>query len=88
MSWSVSGIGKAAAVRKAIAQQFANGGKCVEPEETIRQTAASLIDKALEGQSDAIAVRVIANGSQSMSSGVVNNNSCSISVEPLYGFVE
>ncbi len=45
MSWSVGAVGKASAVRSEISKQFTNGGKCSEPEESIRQAAASIIDK-------------------------------------------
>jgi hypothetical protein len=88
MSWSVAAIGKSSAVRAAIANQFANGSKCAEPEETIRQAAAAVIDKALEAQAEATAVKVSASGSQSSSGGIVTNNSLSIMVDPMWGFVE
>ena len=88
MSWSVAAIGKPAAVRAAIADQFAKGGKCAEPEETVRLEAAAMMDAALAGQTDpAKAVKVSASGSMSQS-GTTISNSLSVSVEPLYGFVE
>ncbi len=64
MSWSVLAIGKAPAVRAEIAKQFANASKCVEPEETLRQGAAQLIDASLEAQASHSDVRVAASGSQ------------------------
>jgi hypothetical protein len=88
MSWSVTAIGKSSAVRASIAKQFATGSKCAEPEETIRQAVAVVIDKALEAQAEATAVKVSASGSQSSSGGVVTNNSLSIIVDPMWGFVE
>jgi hypothetical protein len=57
MSWSVGATGKAAAVGKAIAKQFADAGKCVEPEESIRQAALAVISAAIAGQAGAVAVR-------------------------------
>lgn len=62
MSWSVSAVGKPSAVRDAITKQFANGGKCSEPEESIRQAAAAIIDKALESQGDKVALNAVIYG--------------------------
>lgn len=89
MSWSVQAIGKAEAVRTNIAQQFDKAGACAEPEESIRQAAKVLIDKAIEAQSGA--VKVVACGSQSFKdwnakTGVTN--AMSITIEPQYGFLE
>jgi hypothetical protein len=89
MSWSVQGVGRAPAVRAAIAKQFSSQGKCSEPEETVRQAAISIIDAALSGQGPSVAVKVSASGSQGTSypSNEVQNQ-LSITIEPLYGFVE
>ena len=86
MSWSVIAIGKARAVRKEIAKQFANV-KCVEPEEMLRQQAASLIDQCLAVQDPTGAVKVFAGGSQSSDRGSIRN-SLTITIEPQWGFVE
>jgi hypothetical protein len=92
MSWSVVAIGKARAVRIEIAGQFARGSKCSEPEETIRQSAAELIDRALSSTSEIFAVKVTANGSQGFKdyskpeNGVHNN--LNIGIEVQHGFVE
>jgi hypothetical protein len=92
MSWGVSAIGKAGAVRASIAGQFSRGGKCVEPEETIRQAAAKIIDTALESISSIYVVKVSASGSQGFKdyskpeNGVHNN--LGIFVEVQHGFVE
>jgi hypothetical protein len=89
MSWSVGGtIGKAPAVRAAIAKQFEQGSKCSEPEETIRQAAAKVIDAALAGQDPSKVVEVNASGSMSMNSGKVDGNSLTIQVTPKWGFLE
>jgi hypothetical protein len=90
MSWSVGAIGKASAVATEIAKQFTNGSKCAEPEESIRQAAASLIATSLGAQTDpSKAVKVQASGSQSEDyTTKLVSNSLSISIEPVYGFVE
>lgn len=91
MSWSVSAIGKAGAVRKGIAQQFASQSKCTEPEETVRMSAAKLIDDSLAGQDEAYPVEVVANGSLtyrdwSAKTGV--SNQLFIQISPKHGFLE
>lgn len=92
MSWGVQAIGKRDAVRNGIATQFATSGKCTEPEESLRQAAAVLIDKALEAISPIYVVKVAASGSQGMKdyskpeNGVFNQ--LSITVEPQHGFLE
>jgi len=89
MSWSVGATGKAAAVAKAIAKQFADAGKCVEPEETVRQAALSVISAAINGQGPKAAVTVNASGHQSGLPGTNEvSNTLTISVQPLYGFIE
>jgi len=89
MSWSVAAIGKPAAVRAAIADQFAKGGKCAEPEETVRLAAASVMDAALAGQTDPTkAVKASADGSMSQYANLVVTDSLTMSIEPLWGFVE
>lgn len=92
MSWSVSAVGKPPAVRASIAKQFTNGPKCSEPEESIRQAAAAIIDKALAEQGDKVAINVSASGSQSADYSTtpptVTSNSLKISVDVIYGFVE
>ncbi len=90
MSWSVSAIGKAAAVKASIADQFSRN-KCSEPEETIRQAAAQLIDLAMSAQDAPAVVKVMASGSQGFrdytaKTGVYNQ--LTITVEPQHGFVE
>lgn len=73
-------------------EQFSRGAKCMEPEETIRQSAASLLEKALDSMTNNFAVKVLASGSQSYKNyskpeeGVCN--SLDIKVDILHGFVE
>lgn len=94
MSWSVSAVGKPRAVAAKLAEDF-NRIKCSEPEESIKNSAASAIAAALSAMPDEYAVRVEANGSQSPFYGkdqrVVPGkflNNLSVRLDPLYGFVE
>lgn len=91
MSWGVSAFGRAAAVRTSIVSQFENGGKCSEPEESVRQAAKVLIDASLASQDPTSVVSVTANGHQSYKdwnakTGLTNN--LSISIAPQAGFLE
>ena len=92
MSWSVSAIGKAAAVKKEIADQFTKGGKCVEPEESIRQAAAQIIDQAVGSIHESYVVQVSAGGSQGYKNyskpedGLFNSLNIDIRVQ--HGFIE
>ena len=91
MSWSVSAVGKPPAVRASIAERFTRN-KCSEPEESIRQAAAAIIDKAIEAQGDKVALQVDASGSQSADYSTqpptVGSNTLHIKLQPIYGFVE
>lgn len=91
MSWSVSAIGKGDAVRKEIARQFVAGAKCAEPEESVRQAAAVLIDASLAGCGPTCAVKVIASGSQSYKDWTTKTgvqNQLIVQVDPQWGFIE
>lgn len=91
MSWSVSAIGKAEAVKAEISGQFAKSGKCLEPEEGIRLEAAKLIDAALAATDKSFVVKVSANGSQGFKDWVNKagcSNNLTISVEPQHGFID
>jgi hypothetical protein len=93
MSWSVSGVGKAPALAAKLEKDFANQSKCAEPEETVRQAARAVIAAALAGQDSGKAIKVDASGSMSNyaeypSTEAKISNTLSISVTPLYGFVE
>jgi hypothetical protein len=67
---------------------------CCEPEEGVRQAAASAIAAALAAQDPNTAVHVEANGhqvNQYHSTGKPSGtfqNTLNIKVEPIYGFVE
>ena len=91
MSWNVAAIGKSPAVRTEIAKQITRY-KCSEPEESVKMSAAALLDAALASQKPDSVVSVSANGSQSQTTGADGTpeftNSLTISVQPQYGFVE
>jgi len=63
MSWSVMRIGRPAAVRRRLAEDFGKN-PCTEPEESIRQAVALQMDKALEGMGQQLCVKCSASGSQ------------------------
>jgi len=89
MSWSIGTVfGRAPAVAEKVAKQFADASKCAEPEETIRQAAAHMIDAALAGQDPSQVVEVSASGSMSTNNGKVTSNSLQIAVSPKWGFIE
>lgn len=89
MSWSVAATGKAPAVCVAIAKQFAGQSKCLEPEEGVRQAAASLIDASLRVQDTSAVVKVSASGHQTTNYQTnASSNYLSILIEPQHGFLE
>lgn len=91
MSWSVSALGKSDAVARKLAADFEKI-RVVGPEVQVVETAAASVAAILAAQVPPTAVSVKAFGSQSQSGGAPGptsyTNSCSIVVEPLYGFVE
>jgi hypothetical protein len=91
MSWSISAIGKPAAVAAKLAAEFAKNS-CSEPEESIRQSVATIVATSLRAFPPDHAVRVEASGSQSCPdfSKAPNEktNNLSVSIMPIWGFVE
>lgn len=90
MSWSVSAVGKAPAVRASIADQFTRTS-CIEPEESVKKRAAEAIDKALEAQDPSTVVKVVASGHMTFKDYTAKtgaSNYCSVLIEPIGGFVE
>lgn len=91
MSWSVSAVGKPKAVAAAIAAQAANN-KCKEPEEGIKSTVVEIVATACNAMPEGSAVEVTASGSMQCvdyndpSKG--NTNQLTVSIKPLFGFVE
>ncbi len=93
MSWSVQAVGKSDKVAEAIEAQFAGLSKCSEPEETVKQSVRAAVAASLAAQIPATAVKVSASGSQSSyrdhkDAPVRVQNTVSVSIEPLWGFVE
>lgn len=90
MSWSVSAVGKPAAVAAKLAEAFAKN-RCVEPEETIKNKVAEAIASALAVYPPNLAVRVEAGGSQHAvdhSKPTELTNSLKVEITPIYGFLE
>src|ERR1700758_5741504 len=90
MSWSIGAVGKAPAVAAKIAADIARI-KCTEPEETIKNTVGDALARALAVMPPNMAVRVDAAGSQyapDSTKPTEFQNSLSVKLEPLYGFVE
>jgi hypothetical protein len=66
---------------------------CPDPEEGVKQAAAAAIKAAVEAQDSNSVVKVSASGHQNTLYGVNGapdkiQNTLSITIEPLYGFVE
>lgn len=90
MSWSVSRVGKPAAVAAALAKDFA-AIKCSEPEETIKNSVATAVAAGLAAFPPSLAVKVVASGSQYSPDSTKPNekqNQLSVVLEPIHGFVE
>lgn len=97
MSWSVSAIGKKAAVAASIEKQFAST-QCSEPEESVRQKARALIAATLAASTSDV-VKVDASGSASstpvyaedqktVTAWKQTDQTLRLSIEPMWGFVE
>lgn len=90
MSWSVSRVGKPAAVAAILAADFAKI-KCQEPEETIKNNVAAAVAAGLAVYPSNLVVRVEANGSQwapDSTKPEEKQNSLSVKIECLGGFVD
>lgn len=93
MSWSFTGHGKPTPL---LAKMKADLSKhrCSEPEETIKQQLLMTIDTALITFPESMALKIEASGSQTPQYGPDGKptgsytNSLSLSLTPLYGFVE
>ena len=86
MSWSVSAIGKPAAVAAKLAEDFARIN-CAQPEHTIKNAVAIAIEAGLRAYPESYAVKVEASGSQSASTGGIVNQ-LSVKIDPVWGFCE
>lgn len=90
MSWSVNAVGKPQKVAQKLAQDFARV-KCAEPEESLKNNAASSVAAALAAFPPTIAVRVEASGSQFVPDATKPGeviNTLYVKIEPLHGFIE
>lgn len=94
MSWSFQAVGRASAVIDKARKDLA-AIKCSEPEETIKNTALTIVEASLSAMPEASAVKITANGSQSTAYGPDNKpvegkftNNFNLTIEPLWGFVE
>ncbi len=90
MSWHFQAVGKAAAVRKKVADEAASTAYTFsEPEKSMRSQAFATMDTALAAMPEASAVRINASGSQYVCSDPAGTfNTFKLEIEPLYGFVE
>jgi hypothetical protein len=88
MSWSVSAIGKPAAVAAKV-QKDLSAYKCVEPEEQVKVAAGAAIVAAVTAYPPDSCVKVSASGHQGTATeeGKAFNN-LRVDIEPVYGFVE
>jgi hypothetical protein len=87
MSWSVTVVGKASAVAAKVANDIASI-KCSEPEETIKNNVGHAISVGLAAFGPDFPVKVSASGSQSDRGGGVKTNQLSVTIEPIWGFLE
>lgn len=93
MSWSVSAIGKPAAVAAKVEADLSSY-KCADPEEGVKQAACAAILAGLKAQAANSVVRVAASGHQQPVYGKDAQqtgefqNTLNVTVEPIYGFVE
>lgn len=90
MSWSVSAIGRPAAVAAKLEKEFSMY-KCAEPEESIKQAAKGVVLAAVNGFPEDALVLVQASGHQQ--SGETKGtdkaqNTLQVKIEPVYGFIE
>lgn len=87
MSWSVSAVGRPKAVAEKIAADLKRI-TCVEPEEQIKNKLGEAIALALAAFPAESAVSVEMNGSQYSPGPGVASNTFSVSLKPIYGFLE
>jgi hypothetical protein len=87
MSWSLSKSGFAGPVAVLIAEDIKRS-KCVEPEETIKNTVGQAIILALEAYPPETPVNVAASGSQGQMVDGKCVNSLNVAITPMYGFVK
>ncbi len=90
MSWSLSAVGKPAAVLAKL-KADASRNSCPEPEQTIRAQAMVSMETLLNSLPPGSAVQVNASGSQWVPDSTKPTeavNTLTFEVKPLFGFVE
>lgn len=87
MSWSVSAMGKAAAVAQKVAADLERQ-KCPEPEQAIKTKLGEVAAMALAALPDNTYVKVEGGGHQNAENHGKFVNAFKIEVTPLYGFIE
>lgn len=90
MSWSIAVVGRAHGVA-AYAEKHFNLTKCEEPEESIKQKVAEIVQIACGNMPEDSAIEIIASGSQyctKRDDKQTDAHSVSVSIRPLFGFVE
>ena len=89
MSWSITLHGRPARVIESAKNQL-GAQKCMEPEESIKGKVLEIIEACLSAYGDGTAVKLQASGSQYNPD--LNDkqklNSLSLSIEPLWNFLE
>jgi hypothetical protein len=89
MTWAFSAVGKAAAVRGKAAEAFNPERLALaEPEAAIAGMAHNIIEKAIADWPEGLPVTVRASGHQAKPDGGGTVHHLSLSIEPLWGFVE
>jgi hypothetical protein len=86
MSWSISAIGKAPAVARALRKQI-SGPLAIQSEEDARERLVSLAEAQLAEMGEATIVKFNADGSAYSHDGLIIHTS-HFALEPIYGFVE
>jgi hypothetical protein len=87
MSWSVSAVGKPAAVAVKLEADFNNITYLKSPEDELKKAAAGLVIAAVKAYTGTSVVTVTASG-HGTTSGDSSYQTIAIAVQPLYGFVE
>ncbi len=93
MSWSFHALGKPMAVLQKARKDLHY--PCAEPEESIKQKFLNILEVSLISFPEVSAIKVVASGSQSSAYDTEGKsvpdrfiNSLSITIEPVWGFVE
>lgn len=89
MSWSVTAVGKAAPVAEKLAKDFANINYLGKEEAELKDAAAEIVAKAVAANTRKdLTVQVNCSGSGTTHPADGNQQTLSITVGTIYGFVE